>query len=173
MGGASCAGVFEVTITQKECTPSASGDFSCECLSVSSTNQKRHTDRRTYCNIFCIINVHLHLPIKSSKKIKKIKKKKSDESRRVCERRPSVHEPRTVEVALLIIELSTISEERLKNTMREKISSSVLLHDSCFFLSSVIGLFLIPPSPNKEECLHHETCSLDYEKKSKQIIEMN
>lgn len=73
----------------------------CECVT------HRQKTRGTYCNIFCIINFHPHLPIKSSnlkkKEDKNREKEKRDESHRVSDWRSFVHEPRTVEVALLII----------------------------------------------------------------------
>lgn len=108
----------------------------------------RDTQTKTYivyCNIFCIINIHLHLPIKPPNPEKR-KKKVRDEGRRGSDWRSSVHEPRTVEVALLII--GTYQKKRKKKTPQW--GKKLIIRSFAwwlFFCSplSVLGLFSSPP----------------------------
>ena len=187
VGDVSCTDVLNMIHRRHlECTPSATRDFSCAHFrrSVFSTNPKRvwvsdtRERRRTYCNIFCIINFHLHLPIKSSNQKKEKEKKDRDESRRVSDRRSSVHEPRTVEVALLIIGIiNHIREKKARkkkphNTMGEKnlIIRCFAWQLLFFSLLSVIGLFSSSsPVPKlfKTSVCTTETCTLDYQEEIK------
>lgn len=105
----------------------------CECATET---------RRTYCNIFCIINFHLHLPIDPPPP------KKRDEGRR---RWPALLR------AWASYSRSSTTDHRnyqpyqrkkeKKNTMGEKISSFVLLHDDSWFspLSHWFVLLVLPP----------------------------
>lgn len=134
-----------------------------ECERV--THRRETKTYIVYCNIFCIINFHLHLPIKPPNPEKKKKKKGRDEGRRGSDWRSSVHEPRTVEVALLII--GTYKKNNKKNTHHnggKKNSSSILLHDDSSFVLPCQSLVcfphpLPPPSPLKKELLKTSVCT--------------